>query len=381
MVQVEANNTRAFSDDAMAMRVRKRIEENEDSCLSPLAVQSANTRGRERPEPLTPLRTVFQVDRDRITHSKAFRRLKAKTQVFISPNGDHFRTRISHTLEVTQVGRTIARALRLNEDLTEAIGLAHDLGHTPFGHAGEQALKAVLAPHNILFTHTHQSLRIVEMLEKDGVGLNLTFETRDGIINHSKPRGTMASEAWGVAASFEGQVIKYADAIAYVNHDIDDAIRAGLFRLDDLPQAALQILGRRHSERINTLVADVVEHSWAVADPTQADLQNRADLRIGFSPRILEVFNDLREYMFANVYAGVYARREDDKAKYIVGQLFAYYMQQPDELPHEFQQHLDGGRRDPLARVVTDYIAGMTDGFARNLFEDLYLPRRSVNPT
>src|SRR5215216_5328399 len=230
-----------------------------EAALSPWAARSASSRGRDRPEPTSPLRTEFQRDRDRILHSKSFRRLKHKTQVFIAPQGDHFVTRMTHTLEVAQIAQTIARALNLNEDLTEAIALAHDIGHAPFGHAGEDALARCLGDS---WRHNEQGRRVVELLENDGRGLNLTWETREGIVKSSKVREDIFAEAWGTASTLEGQVVKIADAVAYVNHDIMDAIRAGLLTVDDLPEDAIYKLGRRHSQRINTIVTDIVRASW-----------------------------------------------------------------------------------------------------------------------
>jgi len=240
--------------------VRERLEELEIQLLSPFAAKSRFSKGRLRAEPPSPVRTEFQRDRDRVIHCKAFRRLKHKTQVFLAPLGDHYMTRLTHVLQVTQVARTIARALRLNEDLTEAIGLAHDLGHPPFGHAGEEAL-AELYPEG--FRHNLQSLRVVDKLENDGRGLNLTMEVREAIPKHSKERGDVLAEAWGTAETLEGQVVKLADSIAYVSHDIEDAIRAGIITPNDLPAEAVGVLGRTHGERINTMVCAVIEYSWA----------------------------------------------------------------------------------------------------------------------
>ena len=243
------------------LKIRQMIEKREES-LSPYAQKSRLSRGRQRVEEPDSVRTAFQRDRDRIIHSKSFRRLKHKTQVFIAPSGDHYRTRLTHTLEVSQIARTIARALNLNEDLTEAISLGHDLGHTPFGHTGEDVLNE-LSPYG--FRHNEESLRIVDFLEKDGQGLNLTWEVRDGIVNHSKSRAKVLGSKWGKVSTLEGEIVKLADTIAYINHDIDDAIRAGIIKESDLPESATKILGNSPSERINTMVCDTIEHSWQVS--------------------------------------------------------------------------------------------------------------------
>ena len=326
--------------------VRERTEEIERQTLSPLAVRSAESKGREVEEPLHPLRTAFQRDRDRIIHSKAFRRLKHKTQVFIAPEGDHYRVRLTHTLEVSQIARTIARALRLNEDLTEAIALGHDLGHTPFGHLGEQALSPFLGRP---FRHSEQSLRIVDHLENDGRGLNLTWEVRDGIVNHP----------WSMPqpATLEAQVARLADRAAYVNHDIDDAIRAGVLSEDDLPSDVRTTLGDTHSLRIDTLVADAVEQS-----------EDQPEIRL--SPPVADALNVLREFMFERVYNRPDAKGEQEKAVNLVRSLFAHFLDNPDQIPPEY--HLAPG--DAATRVA-DYIAGMTDRYALRMYETIFLPQ------
>ncbi|MBI1886112.1 MAG: deoxyguanosinetriphosphate triphosphohydrolase [Chloroflexi bacterium] len=345
--------------------VRRRLEERE-RLLSPFAARSFESRGRERPEEPSPVRTEFQRDRDRIIHSKGFRRLKHKTQVFIAPVGDHFVTRLTHTLEVAQIARTIARALNLNEDLAEATALGHDLGHPPFGHAGEEALASLL-PEG--FRHAQQSLRLVEKLENGGRGLNLTWEVRDGIVNSSKVREDILAEGFGTPATLEGQVVKLSDAVAYLNHDIADAIRAGLLAEDDLPDMVKERLGRHHPERINTLVCDVVESSWAATGETGA---GREQVSIGMSPPVVEAANVLREFMFQRVYLWEGRRRETEEAKAVVAFLYDYYTSHPEEVQSDFVI-----ATDPPWRRVADYIAGMTDGFALETARRLgYRPSR-----
>ena len=299
--------------------VRKMREEWEKQMLSEYATLAVNTRGREVPMPLCPVRTEFVRDRDRILHSKSFRRLKHKTQVFLAPKGDHYRTRLTHTLEVTQIARTISRALRLNEDLTEAIAMGHDLGHTPFGHAGEEVLNELL-PQG--FKHNQQSLRVVEKLEYDGKGLNLTWEVRDGIVNHTSS---------GHPATVEGKVVSLADRIAYINHDIDDAIRAGLFTEEELPGHFREVLGKSKSERINTLVLSTLE--------------NTTGMDVRMDPLIEEAFAELNEYMFANVYTNPVCKGEEGKAVLVVQTLYQYFAEHPEEMPEDYRQ---------IAREETD---------------------------
>ncbi|MBE0466723.1 MAG: deoxyguanosinetriphosphate triphosphohydrolase [Candidatus Desulforudis sp.] len=327
--------------------LRIRTEEWEAASLSPYACRSAVSRGRERPEEECTVRTAFQRDRDRIIHSKSFRRLKHKTQVFIIPEGDHFRTRLTHTVEVAQIARTIARALRLNEDLTEAIALGHDLGHTSFGHTGEAALDAV---HPGGFRHNEQSLRVVEHLEGDG-GLNLTWEVRDGIVNHSGPTRP---------ATLEGRVVHVADRIAYINHDIDDAVRGGVLTPDRLPADCLEILGSTHRTRINTMIIDLIQTS-------------RDRPEIALSPGIGEAMDRLRDFMFANVYVSSEAKREEGKARHVVQYLYSYFVEYPDALPAEYRRR--AGSDKELVKVVCDYIAGMTDRYAVAVFQDLFVPQ------
>jgi dGTPase len=325
---------------------RERNEQIERDVLSPHAVLAAQSKGRERPEPADDLRTCFQRDRDRIVHAKAFRRLKHKTQVFLAPEGDHYRVRLTHTLDVSQIARTAARALRLNEDLTEAIALGHDLGHTPFGHLGEQALTPFLGRP---FRHSEQSLRVVEHLENDGQGLNLTWEVRDGIVHHP----------WSMPppSTLEAQIVRFADRIAYVNHDIDDAVRAGVLAPDELPSGPLAVLGTTHAQRISTLVGDLVATS-----------QERPEVTL--SPQVARALDELRDFLFAEVYLRDSARDEHEKAVKLIRDLFTYFLEHPDELPPEVRR----APGDAPTRVA-DHIAGMTDRYALRTYERLFLPR------
>jgi dGTPase len=342
--------------------IREDLERRERESLAPQAARSAETRGRLRPEPEDDVRPAFQRDRDRILHSKAFRRLKHKTQVFFAPTGDHYRTRLTHTLEVSQIARTIAKALALNEDLTEAIALGHDLGHTPFGHQGERVL-ASLMPGG--FEHYEQSLRIVDVLERDGSGLNLTFEVRDGIGKHSKgKRGSpIGGDVPVRAATLEGQIARVADLIAYVNHDIDDALRAGVLKASDLPAGPLAVLGATHSARIGRMVKDVVLETRA------------AGLRdIAMTAPVLEAMLDLRAFLFANVYENELSTAEFKKAAGILGGLW----EKVHEAPEAF---LDGRtvREEGADAAARDFLAGMTDRYAVALYEHLFIPKPWVN--
>ncbi len=343
------------------LNIRQKTEEREES-LSPHAAKSRLSRGRLKSEELCPVRTVFQRDRDRIIHSKAFRRLKHKTQVFIAPLGDHYVTRLTHTLEVSQIARTISRALNLNEDLTEAIALGHDLGHTPFGHVGEDVLNE-LYHHG--FRHNEQSLRIVDLLENDGQGLNLTWEVRDGIVNHSKTRVDILGQDWGKVNSLEGEICKIADTVAYINHDIGDAIRAGIITESDLPIGPISVLGRFHSQRINTMVCDIIDCSWAVRGDSITTSPT-----IGMSPQILEASNTLREFLFDRVYNMRSAQKEAEKAREVVRLLYHYFNEHEDKLPPEYRFY-----SDETERRVVDYIAGMTDQYALRLAEELSLTK------
>lgn len=318
--------------------------------------------GRAVYEEPCPLRTDFLRDRDRIIHSKAFRRLKHKTQVFMAPEGDHFVTRLTHTLEVSQIARTIARALSLNEDLAEAISLGHDLGHTPFGHIGERALSEALEEN---FRHNEQSLRVVDLLEKNGNGLNLTFETRDGILHHSKSKVDMSEAHSQNAQTLEGQVCKIADAVAYINHDLGDALRDGILKENELPKESLEILGDHHSQRVNTLVTDIVYTSW------DATGENGLGVKpyIRMSPRVAYAANTLRDFLFERVYM-----RPDNNENYykdIVTALFKYYLNNTQEIPEEYFIHA----RHSNKRATADFIAGMTDNYALRMYERLQLSK------
>ncbi|MEJ2740231.1 MAG: deoxyguanosinetriphosphate triphosphohydrolase [Dehalococcoidia bacterium] len=337
--------------------VRLRTEEREEE-LSKFAQKSADSRGRATVEDHCPIRTDFQRDRDRIIHSNAFRRLKHKTQVFVAPLGDHFVTRLTHTLEVSQIARTISRALNLNEDLTEAIALGHDLGHTPFGHTGEEVLNELL-PEG--FRHNEQSLRVVDLLEKYGQGLNLTWEVRDGILNHSKSSIGILGEGWWDIATVEGQVVKIADIVAYINHDTGDALRAGIITEQELPADAVRVLGNSSSSRINTLVLDIVAHSL---DSFNDTLNQKP--AVGMSDSILTASNELRDFLFNKVYNSGLASKEKDRAKDIVHMLYTYYLQHDEELPDEYRLRDDG-----IERKVADYIAGMTDLYAMHKAEEI----------
>lgn len=337
--------------------IRDMFEARERSLLAPTARLSQHAV-RSRPEAESPIRTAYQRDRDRITHSKSFRRLMHKTQVFIAPIGDHYRTRLMHTLEVTQIARTIGRALRLNEDLIEAIGLGHDLGHTPFGHAGERAIAELLPG----FRHNEQSLRVVDVLERDGRGLNLTDDVRDGILNHSKARSGINDSHAGSPSSLEGAVVKISDAIAYINHDLDDALRAGLILDTDVPATVLETLGQTHAARINTLVCDIIAHS----------VVEQAGGTIVISPEIEVAANCLRDMLFDRVYTPLNQREDTQRAQHVVRSLVEYYRDHPDQLPAEYRSP---DRPDPPARQAADFVASMTDRFAIELYEHLFVPR------
>ncbi len=338
------------------MTIREDIEKAEAEALSPKAALSSRSKGRVRSEQPHAIRTAFQRDRDRIIHSKSFRRLKHKTQVFLSPFGDHYRTRLTHCLEVSQIARTVARALRLNEDLTEAIALGHDLGHTPFGHSGEETLRHLLPGG---FHHADQSLRVVEMLEYEGKGLNLTFEVRDGIKKHSKGRGEIFdADPEDMPATLEGQIVRVSDIVAYVNHDVDDALRAGIIGEDDIPPHLVRVLGKWHARRIDRMVMDVVEASLGT------ELE-----RIAMSDRIMQAVLELREFLYDKVYFNSTAREELRKTEKIVRDLFSYITENPEGYVKEYPLG------DPLIVRTGDFIAGMTDRYAMSLYEELFLPR------
>lgn len=330
------------------MTIRERTESFEAMILSPRAAHSAMTKGRIRPEEPDAMRTCYQRDRDRVLHSKAFRRLKQKTQVFLSPEGDHYRTRLTHTLEVSQIARTIARALQLNEDLTEAIALGHDLGHTPFGHAGERALNA-LSPGG--FAHYKQSLRVVDKLERSGQGLNLTWEVRNGIVTHTKGD-------W--AATLEGCAVRRADHIAFLNHDIEDAITAGVLREEQLPVQAVQVLGKTKSERITTMITDLVQASGEGSE-------------LHFSPEVDEAYELLRDFMYATVYVDPVAKREERKVEKLIGDLYEKILAEPELLPNLY---LQVAYTEGLDRAAVDYISGMSDEFATRLYEQMFVPQK-----
>lgn len=329
------------------MSIREELEESERQYLSPYASLSCESKGRDRAEEECDIRTCYQRDRDRIIHSKAFRRLKHKTQVFLAPAGDHYRTRLTHTLEVSQIARTISKALRLNEDLTEAIALGHDLGHTPFGHAGEDVLNKVC---EYGFTHYEQSIRVVELLEKKGKGLNLTKEVRDGILNHRTS---------GNPSTLEGKVVRLSDKIAYINHDIDDAMRGRILKEEDLPDEYTGILGRSKNTRINTMIHDIIKNSMGKPDIIMSD-------DISYAMR------GLRQFMFKNVYSNPIAKGQEQKAKNMLKYLYMYYIENMDKLPEEYQ-HLVSANQKPQ-RVVCDYIAGMSDQYSVERFRELFIP-------
>ena len=326
--------------------IRQRLEEEEHRLLAPWAAHADQSRGRAFAEEPCHMRTCFQRDIDRIAYSKAFRRLMHKTQVFLQPEGDHYRTRMTHTLEVSRIARSIARSLRLNEDLTEAAALGHDLGHTPFGHAGEVALTEVTGKK---FCHNEQSLRVVDQLEKDGQGLNLTYEVRMGILGHTGPH---------IPETLEGQVVRLADRIAYINHDIDDAMRAGILTNRDIPRHISDVLGQTHRERIDTLVNDLIANSM---DSDQLQLH----------PEVESAMLELREFMFERVYRNPVAKGEESKARDIIQQLYLYYEKNPHKLPADFQPQLDF---EGIQRVICDYIAGMTDKYAVDKYSQIFIP-------
>ncbi len=327
------------------MLVREELEGLEEQLLSPMAAKASQSRGREREDIPCHYRTAFQRDRDRVIHCKSFRRLKHKTQVFLSPEGDHYRTRLTHTLEVAQIARTISRALRLNEDLTEAIALAHDLGHTPFGHAGERTLNEYMPGG---FRHYEQSLRTVELLEHDGRGLNLTWEVREGIERHT-------NGAW--STTLEGRIVRMADRVAYINHDMDDAIRAGVLTENDIPPSIRDILGDRRTTRIDTIVTSIVENSGE---------------EITMATDVEAAFNSLHEFMFDALYRNPIAKSEESKVTGLLGNMFEYYVTHPEQIPAELH-----GIRDTegVERAVCDFIAGMTDNYALDVYQGLFIPR------
>jgi dGTPase len=355
----------------MSETIRTMLEAREEQFLDPRAAKSAASKGREKPLPKDPLRTEWQRDRDRILHTKAFRRLKHKTQVFVSPGRDHYRTRLTHTLEVTQISRTVARALCLNEDLTEAIGYGHDLGHAPFGHAGEYALDEAYREFDpdAWFRHYEQSLRIVDVLERNGEGLNLTWEVRDGILHHSKGKKNLGEG--DLPATLEGQVIRICDRVAYVNHDIDDAIRAGLITAQDLPRECVAVLGTTHSGRITTMVNSIVN-----ASSISENGERRVGEKIVMSDEVREATDALKNWMFQHVYLHPKVD-ESTKIKLVVKSLFAYFMEHPAAMRGEYAVSAEEEKvlsHQQLARRVCDFVSGMTDRFASQMYAELFLP-------
>jgi dGTPase len=337
----------------------RELSEIKEESLSPYAAKSRLSKGRLKEEAPCPIRTAFARDRDRILHCNSFRRLKHKTQVFIAPLDDHYVTRLTHTLEVAQVARTISRALSLNEDLTEAIALGHDLGHTPFGHVGEEVLDEIYREG---FRHNEQSLRVVERLENNGRGLNLSWEVRDGILHHSKGRGEILDEKWEPMGTLEGEVVRLADMVAYINHDIDDAIRASVITQGDLPVGAVAVTGRSRSERIGVMVGDIIKCSWAV----KGENGTETTPRILMSPRVAQATCEMREFLFERVYNRQLAQQEVAMARGVVARLYRYYNAHEDSLPPEYRF---GG--EEVARRVVDYVSGMTDTYALKLADEI----------
>lgn len=331
------------------MNIREEQEKREHLIFSPYASFSDESRGRDRDEEPCPMRTIYQRDRDRIIHCKTFRRLKHKTQVFLSPEGDHYRTRLTHTLEVAQIARSIARALNLNEDLTEAIALGHDLGHTPFGHAGERTLNS-LCPMG--FAHYKQSIRVVEFLEKDGQGLNLTWEVRDGILNHRTS---------GNPSTLEGKAVRLSDKIAYINHDIDDGIRAGILKESDIPSEYTDVLGNSTKERLNTMISDIIMNSIGKND-------------LVMSEPVRKAMTELRKFMFESLYLNPTAKSEEAKADKLITELYRYYVANTDKLPDTYKRFITEFDERP-EQVVCDYIAGMSDQYSISKFQEIFVPK------
>jgi len=331
------------------MNIREEQEKREHLIFSPYASFSDESRGRDRDEEPCPMRTIYQRDRDRIIHCKAFRRLKHKTQVFLAPEGDHYRTRLTHTLEVAQIARSIARALNLNEDLTEAIALGHDLGHTPFGHAGERTLNS-LCPMG--FAHYRQSIRVVEFLEKDGQGLNLTWEVRDGILNHRTS---------GNPSTLEGKAVRLSDKIAYINHDIDDGIRAGILKESDIPSEYTDVLGNSTKKRLNTMISDIIMNSIGKND-------------LVMSEPVRKAMTELRKFMFESLYLNPTAKSEEAKADKLITELYRYYVANTDKLPDTYKRFITEFDERP-EQVVCDYIAGMSDQYSISKFQEIFVPK------
>ncbi len=347
------------------MTIREEFEKRENNLLSAFGCRSAQSRGRMKPEAPCPIRTSFQRDRDRIVYCNAFRRLKHKTQVFLSPLGDHYRTRLTHTLEVSEIARNIARAMHLNEDLAEAIALAHDLGHTPFGHSGETALKEIYSPG---FSHQAQSLRVVDILEKKGEGLNLTYEVRDGVLKHAKGYGQIIpDDPAELACTMEGRVVRIADIMAYLNHDLDDAIRGGVIRRDQVPKACTEVLGHSHSERATAMIKDLVFSSRTSGD----------QLVLQISQEVSTAMNTLRDFLYQNVYRSPQVHQEFVKAKKILSELYSYFLENEPRLQAELSV-LEMAEcyptRQSRKRIVCDFIASMTDRYALDLYSEIFFP-------
>lgn len=341
------------------MKIREQLEQIERETLSPLASLSAETKGRMKSEEKCDIRTDYQRDRDRVIHSKSFRRMKHKTQVFLSPTDDHYRTRLTHVIEVAQIARTISKALMLNEDLTEAIALGHDLGHTPFGHAGEAVLNDIYPGG---FKHVIHSLRVVDVLEKGGEGLNLTYEVRDGISKHSKGMGAIENPEYR-PETMEGQVVRISDLVAYANHDLDDAIRSGIITIDDVPKDFIRILGKTNSERINKMVTDII-----------LETKKLDEKRVVASPEVEEAMLDLRSYLFNTVYMNEKIKNNFDKAKKVIKELYEYFCENQEEFKIIYSR--DSREGETHERAVCDFIASMTDSYAITLYERIFLPRR-----
>ena len=331
------------------MNIREEQEKREHLIFSPYASFSDESRGRDRDEEPCPMRTIYQRDRDRIIHCKTFRRLKHKTQVFLAPEGDHYRTRLTHTLEVAQIARSIARALNLNEDLTEAIALGHDLGHTPFGHAGERTLNSICP---MGYAHYKQSIRVVEFLEKDGQGLNLTWEVRDGILNHRTS---------GNPSTLEGKAVRLSDKIAYINHDIDDGIRAGILKESDIPSEYTDVLGNSTKERLNTMISDIIMNSIGKND-------------LVMSEPVRKAMTELRKFMFESLYLNPTAKSEEAKADKLITELYRYYVANTDKLPDTYKRFITEFDERP-EQVVCDYIAGMSDQYSISKFQEIFVPK------
>jgi dGTPase len=351
------------------MNIREQFEKREKNFMSPFGCQSANSRGRQRPEDACPIRTAFQVDRDRIVYANAFRRLKHKTQVFLNPLGDEYRTRLTHTLEVAQIARTIARAMFLNEDLAEAIALGHDLGHTPFGHGGETVLQEIHAPD---FSHHKQSLRVVDVIENNGNGLNLTHEVRDGIVKHSKGYGKILPDDRNeLACTIEGRIVRISDIMAYLNHDLDDAIRSGVIRENQVPAVCTRVIGRTHQERATTMIRDLIFSSREVD----------GELRLDMSEEVFGAMTALRAFLYENVYRSVQVHREFVKAKKILSELYAFLMDNEQVLEKELTRMGIAGclnNGSPRKQVVCDFIASITDRHALHLYERIFFPSPTV---